>query len=119
MVSTLKHCGSGQAEPSPARSAIVTSALFLSLMAASSVAAQDPSPDGPTSGCLKCHAGIEPIRYHVRDFIDCSEVPLPLGFRYVWIFNVADVLLVVGVGILLVHWLTSPGAGVQKGKRAR
>ncbi len=62
MVSTLKHCGSGQAGPSPTRSAIVTSALFLSLMAASSVAAQDTSPDGPASGCLKCHAGIEPIR---------------------------------------------------------
>ncbi len=66
-------------------------------------------------------AGIEPIRYHVRDFVDCSAVPLPFGFRYVWIFNVADVLLVIGVGILLIQWLAVPGliAGVQKGKRAR
>jgi signal peptidase II len=66
-------------------------------------------------------AGMEPIRYHVRDFVDCSAVPLPFGFRYVWIFNVADVLLVIGVGILLIQWLAAPGliARVQKGKRAR
>lgn len=66
-------------------------------------------------------ADIEPIRYHVRDFVDCSGVPLPFGFRYVWIFNVADVLLVIGVSILLIQWLAAPGllARVQKGKRAR
>lgn len=39
-----------------------------------------------------------PISYEVRDFIDCSEI----GYRY--IFNVADVLLVVGVGLMLLHW---------------
>ncbi len=66
-------------------------------------------------------AGFEPIRYHVRDFVDCSAVPLPFGFEYVWIFNVADVLLVIGVGILLIQWLIAPGLIVKakKGKRAR
>lgn len=66
-------------------------------------------------------ADAEPIRYHVRDFIDCSQVPLPFGFRYVWIFNVADVMLVIGVAVLLICWLAAPSApaGVQKGKRPR
>ncbi len=64
---------------------------------------------------------IAPIRYHVRDFIDCSDVPLPFGFRYEWIFNVADVLLVIGVAALLIHCLVSPHARsmVQKSKRRR
>jgi lipoprotein signal peptidase len=52
-------------------------------------------------------AGMEPILYNVRDFIDCSSVPLPFGFRYVWIFNIADVWLVVGVGMMLLHWLVA------------
>jgi len=43
--------------------------------------------------------GFEPIRFQVRDFIDCS------GLHYPWIFNLADVWLVVGVGILILHWL--------------
>ena len=42
--------------------------------------------------------GLEPARRHVRDFIDCSELYYP------WVFNVADVLLVVGVGLLVLHW---------------
>lgn len=42
--------------------------------------------------------GAPPIRYHVRDFINCSEI----GWDY--IFNVADVWLVVGVAMLMVHW---------------
>ena len=43
----------------------------------------------------------EPIRRHVRDFIDCS------GLYYPWVFNVADMLLVVGVALLIVHgWTT-------------
>lgn len=41
----------------------------------------------------------EPIRGQVRDFIDCSEL------HYQYIFNIADVLLVVGVGVLIVQWL--------------
>ena len=51
--------------------------------------------------------GFDAIRFEVRDFIDCSQIPLPFGFRYVWIFNVADVWLVVGVGILLLYWVIS------------
>ncbi len=42
--------------------------------------------------------GFEPIRYQVRDFIDCSAL------RYPWVFNVADAALVVGVSLLVVHW---------------
>ncbi|MCJ7544494.1 MAG: signal peptidase II [Phycisphaerae bacterium] len=44
--------------------------------------------------------GLEPIRHQVRDFIDCSQI------GYKWIFNVADVYLVVGVAMLVLHWLT-------------
>jgi len=51
--------------------------------------------------------GMEPILYNVRDFIDCSSIPLPFGFRYVWVFNVADVWLVVGVGLMVLHWLVA------------
>ncbi|MCP4377759.1 MAG: signal peptidase II [bacterium] len=51
--------------------------------------------------------GMEPILYNVRDFIDCSSVPLPFGFSYVWIFNIADVWLVVGVGMMMLHWLAA------------
>jgi lipoprotein signal peptidase len=45
--------------------------------------------------------GLAPIRHHVRDFIDCSD----LGYRY--IFNLADVWLVVGVGMILAQWAWS------------
>lgn len=51
--------------------------------------------------------GMEPILYNVRDFIDCSSIPLPLGFRYVWVFNIADVWLVVGVGLMMLHWFVA------------
>jgi lipoprotein signal peptidase len=44
---------------------------------------------------------LEPIRYHVRDFIDCSQL------HYPWVFNVADVLLVVGVALLMLHWIVT------------
>ena len=44
---------------------------------------------------------LPPIRYHVRDFIDCGR----LGYPY--IFNVADVFLVVGVAMLILHWLVT------------
>jgi len=43
--------------------------------------------------------GYEPIRYQVRDFIDCSEL------YYRWVFNVADTWLVIGAGLLAAHWL--------------
>jgi len=42
-----------------------------------------------------------PIRCHVRDFIDCSEI------GYQWVFNIADAWLVIGVAMVLLHslWL--------------
>ncbi len=43
--------------------------------------------------------GIEPIRYQVRDFLDFS------AWGYPWVFNVADALLVIGVGVILGHSL--------------
>ncbi|MCY2928921.1 MAG: signal peptidase II [Planctomycetota bacterium] len=42
---------------------------------------------------------LAPAEFQVRDFIDCSALGYP------WVFNVADILLVVGVGALAVHWL--------------
>jgi len=48
----------------------------------------------------------EPILGQVRDFIDCSELYYP------YVFNVADVWLVVGVGLLLIRgWAGSRGGG--------
>ncbi|MHC4561582.1 MAG: signal peptidase II [Planctomycetota bacterium] len=43
--------------------------------------------------------GIEPIRYQVRDFIDCTAL------KYPWIFNIADVLLVQGMSVIVAHRL--------------
>jgi len=42
--------------------------------------------------------GVGSIRHQVRDFIDCRQL------HYPWVFNVADVFLVVGVALLLLHW---------------
>lgn len=47
--------------------------------------------------CVKL-PDVEPICYQVRDFIDASQ----LGYPY--IFNVADILLVIGVALLIIHW---------------
>ena len=52
--------------------------------------------------------GAEPIRYNVRDFIDCSELYYP------WVFNVADVLLVVGVAILILRGISAGRTGHKK-----
>ena len=49
--------------------------------------------------------GMEPIRRNVRDFVDCADL------HYPWVFNVADVLLVVGVSVLTLHWLLSSFCG--------
>ena len=38
-----------------------------------------------------------PILGHVRDFLDCSD------FGYVWIFNIADAWLVLGVGLIFIQ----------------
>jgi lipoprotein signal peptidase len=51
--------------------------------------------------------GMDPILYNVRDFLDCSSIPLPFGWSYVWIFNIADVWLVVGVAMMMLHWLVA------------
>lgn len=45
--------------------------------------------------------GMGPIRRNVRDFIDCSD----LGYGPV--YNIADVLLVAGVGIVVLHWIVA------------
>jgi signal peptidase II len=52
--------------------------------------------------------GVDPIRHQVRDFIDCSRLYYP------WVFNVADVLLVVGVALLLLHWWNTRRRGASK-----
>ena len=46
--------------------------------------------------------GGELIQNQVRDFINCSAL------HYPWIFNVADALLVIGMGILAVRWVLRP-----------
>jgi signal peptidase II len=43
--------------------------------------------------------GLEPIRGHVRDFVDLSAL------HYPYVFNIADVLLVVGVGVMMLSWI--------------
>lgn len=49
---------------------------------------------------------LEPIRYHVRDFIDLTRIRIG-GIYYKWIFNVADIFLVIGVVLLMAHqWRT-------------
>jgi len=58
-------------------------------------------------------AGLAPITNEVRDFIDCSDL------HYPYVFNVADVLLVVGVGLIMLTWLFAPRKhppAVVKGK---
>ncbi len=45
--------------------------------------------------------GFEPIKYQVRDFVDCS------GLHYPWIFNVADAYLVVGVAVIMLHMIAA------------
>jgi len=47
----------------------------------------------------------EPITHQVRDFIDLSSIQVA-GWSYGYIFNIADVLLVVGVLLLIVNWWT-------------
>jgi signal peptidase II len=56
--------------------------------------------------------GLEPIRHHVRDFIDCSQI------GYKWIFNLADAYLVIGVAMLVLHWLLD-GRKAAKARAAR
>ena len=60
--------------------------------------------------------GMEPIERNVRDFIDCSDL-------IEWpVYNIADMLLVIGVGIIALHWIlaarrekkTRPGKATQR-----
>lgn len=54
--------------------------------------------------------GVGDIRYQVRDFIDFSSVEVELlgsKLNYPFIFNVADILLVVGPALLVLHWIVS------------
>ncbi len=48
--------------------------------------------------------GLEPIRYQVRDFLDFS------AWGYPWVFNIADVWLVVGVAMIMLAQLTAKPA---------
>ncbi len=50
-----------------------------------------------------------PITGQVRDFLDFSQVKV-FGVGYPYIFNVADVWLVVGVAMLMIHWWRAAGA---------
>jgi signal peptidase II len=47
--------------------------------------------------------GVPPIVHEVRDFVDCSQIHC-FGLNWPWVFNVADMLLVVGVVGLLLQW---------------
>jgi lipoprotein signal peptidase len=51
----------------------------------------------------------------VRDFLDFSQVNV-MGLNYPYIFNTADVWLVIGVGILLVHWVLAGRSAAKDGK---
>ena len=54
-------------------------------------------------------APLAPARCQVRDFIDGSALGYP------WVFNVADILLVVGVGVLMLHWMLASRKAKRQG----
>jgi len=60
----------------------------------------------------------EPITNQVRDFVDLSGFQIA-GWSYGYIFNIADVLLVVGVGLLIVNWWTFRKHIAKQRKRRR
>jgi signal peptidase II len=57
--------------------------------------------------------GLVPIRHHVRDFIDCSDI------GYKWVFNLADAWLVVGVVGLMIHWIVLHRRDLRAAKTAK
>ena len=52
--------------------------------------------------------GVDPIRHEVRDFIDCSQLYYP------WVYNIADVLLVIGVAVILIHGLLGRAGALRR-----
>ncbi len=56
-----------------------------------------------------------PIVGQVRDFLDFSQITV-MGVNYPYIFNVADVWLVIGVGILMLHWVFAGRSAATAGK---
>ena len=63
--------------------------------------------------CEVTVSGFEGIRYQVRDFIDCTDL------HYPWVFNVADVFLVVGIVLLLLHMFVSHHKSALDKKKAQ
>ena len=57
--------------------------------------------------------GVGSIRHQVRDFIDCRQLYYP------WVFNVADILLVVGVALLMLHWWLARRSRTTKPQSAK
>jgi len=55
--------------------------------------------------------GMEPIQRNVRDFIDCS------AWGYPWVYNIADVLLVIGVAVIALNWIVA-AIGEHKAHKA-
>jgi signal peptidase II len=53
---------------------------------------------------------LPPIRNHVRDFIDASDLGYP------WIFNLADAWLVIGVAMLAITWAKDSIRQARAGK---
>ncbi|PIW30416.1 MAG: signal peptidase II [Rhodobacterales bacterium CG15_BIG_FIL_POST_REV_8_21_14_020_59_13] len=43
----------------------------------------------------------------VADFLDFSSLPLPFGYEFAWVFNVADVAINIGVLALLIDLLVN------------
>lgn len=41
----------------------------------------------------------------VADFLDFSSLPLPFGFSFGWVFNVADICINIGVAVLIIDLL--------------
>lgn len=52
---------------------------------------------------------LTPIRHHVRDFIDCSDL------YYNYIYNLADAWLVIGVAMIMIHWFWTERKKVKTG----
>lgn len=47
----------------------------------------------------------------VADFLDFSSLPLPFGFSFGWVFNVADICINIGVAVLVIDLLLNERDG--------